>query len=55
MSASGGCTVSLSGRKGMLRGDRIERLSKAEHELLREVHPVVEEIQTGREEVTDAI
>jgi methyl-accepting chemotaxis protein len=34
---------------------RIEELSKAEHDLLREVHPAVEEIQSGMEEVATAV
>ncbi len=34
---------------------RIERLSKAEHDLLRELHPAVEEIQNNIADVTNAV
>lgn len=34
---------------------RIERLSKAEHDLIKEVHPQVNEIKQGVEEVRSAV
>lgn len=34
---------------------RIERLSKAEHDLIKEVHPKVEEIKESVEEVSEAV
>jgi hypothetical protein len=34
---------------------RIEKLSKAEHDLIREVHPKVEEIKESVEDVSDAV
>ena len=34
---------------------RIEKLSKAEHDLIREVHPKVEEIKESVEEVADKV
>jgi hypothetical protein len=34
---------------------RIEHLSKAEHELLQEVHPTVEQFQSDIEDVTTAV
>ena len=34
---------------------RIEKLSKAEHDLIRDVHPKVEEIKESVEEVSDAV
>jgi hypothetical protein len=37
------------------QAQRIEHLSKAEHDLLRELHPAVEEIQSNIEEVTTAV
>jgi cell division protein FtsB len=37
------------------QAQRIEHLSKAEHDLLREVHPAIEQIQSGMEEVTTAV
>ena len=37
------------------QAQRIERLSKAEHDLLRELHPAVEEIQSDIEEVASAV
>jgi hypothetical protein len=37
------------------QGQRIEHLSRAEHELLRDLHPTVENIQSGMEEVATAI
>lgn len=37
------------------QGKRIEQLSKAEHELLREVHPAVEEIKASVQEVVEAV
>ncbi len=37
------------------QGKRIERLSKIEHDLIREVHPKVGEIQQGMEEIVAAV
>jgi hypothetical protein len=37
------------------QGRRIEKLSKAEHDLIREVHPNVGEIKDGMEEVVAAV
>ena len=37
------------------QAQRIEYLSKAEHDLLRDLHPAVEEIQSNIEEVTTAV
>ena len=34
---------------------RIEKLSKAEHDLIREVHPKVEEIKESVEDVSDKV
>lgn len=34
---------------------RIEKLSKAEHDLIREVHPKVEEIKESVKDVSDAV
>lgn len=34
---------------------RIEKLSKAEHDLIREVHPKVEEIKESVDDVADAV
>lgn len=34
---------------------RLERLSKAEHDLLRELHPAVEEMQSDIEDVASAV
>jgi hypothetical protein len=34
---------------------RIEKLSKAEHDLIRDVHPKVEEIKESVEEVSDQV
>ena len=34
---------------------RIEKLSRAEHDLIREVHPQVEEIKEGVREVKEAV
>ena len=34
---------------------RIEHLAKAEHELLQEVHPTVEQFQSDIEDVTTAV
>lgn len=34
---------------------RIEKLSKAEHDLIQEVHPKVEEIKESVEEVSEAV
>ena len=34
---------------------RIEKLSKAEHDLIREVHPKVEEIKESVKDVADAV
>jgi tRNA U34 5-carboxymethylaminomethyl modifying enzyme MnmG/GidA len=42
-------------RKLQKQAQRIEHLSKAEHDLLRELHPAVEEIQSNIEEVTTAV
>jgi hypothetical protein len=35
--------------------NRIEKLSKAEHDLIREVHPKVEEIKESVKDVSDAV
>jgi hypothetical protein len=35
--------------------ERIEKLSKAEHDLIKEVHPKVEEIKESVEDVSDAV
>ena len=37
------------------QGKRIEKLSKAEHDLIKEVHPQVGEIKEGMEEVIAAV
>lgn len=37
------------------QGQRIERLSKIEHDLIKEVHPKVGEIKEGMEEVIAAV
>ena len=37
------------------QGKRIERLSKIEHDLIKEVHPKVGEIKEGRDEVIAAV
>ena len=37
------------------QGQRIERLSKAEHDLIKEIHPKVESIQGHVDEVADAV
>ena len=37
------------------QGHRIERLSKAEHDLIKEVHPTVGEIKDRMEEMADVI
>jgi uncharacterized protein YdeI (YjbR/CyaY-like superfamily) len=37
------------------QGKRIERLSKIEHDLIKEVHPKVGEIKEGMEEVIAAV
>jgi hypothetical protein len=37
------------------QAQRIEHLSKAEHELLRELHPAVEQIQSDIEDVTTVV
>ena len=49
-----------SRQEAMLRelhqqAQRIERVAKAEHDLLREVHPAVEQIQSNMEEVATAV
>lgn len=49
-----------SRQEAMLRelqeqAQRIERLSKAEHELLQELHPAVEQMRSDIEEVTTAV
>lgn len=37
------------------QGRRIESLSQAEHELIKEVHPQITEIRTNVEDVKDAV
>jgi cell division protein FtsB len=37
------------------QGRRIEALSKAEHDLIKEVHPQVGEIKEGMQEVVDSV
>jgi len=37
------------------QGTRIEKLSRAEHDLIREVHPQVEEIKEGMRDVREAV
>jgi uncharacterized protein YdeI (YjbR/CyaY-like superfamily) len=37
------------------QGQRIERLSKIEHDLIKQVHPQVSEIKEGMEEVIAAV
>lgn len=37
------------------QGRRIEALSRAEHDLIKEVHPQVGEIMEGMQEVVDAV
>ena len=37
------------------QGRRIEALSKAEHDLIKEVHPQVGEIMEGMQEVVDSV
>lgn len=37
-----------------LQGERIERLSREEHELVKELHPQVGQIREGLQEIADA-